>query len=94
LASSVHCSKSYRKFIVEEKHPVLAGLEKNVEAVLANPDEIRRSRRDPGIYLFYKGRTPRWLCAVSRLGDDSGFLVTAYPTDAIKAGDVIWKKSK
>ena len=94
LGIKVHCTKSYWEFIIGEKHPVLAGQEKKVEAVLADPDEIRRSRKDAQIYLFYKGAKPKWLCAVTRLENGSGFLVTAYPTEAIKAGEVIWKKSK
>jgi hypothetical protein len=92
LGIMVHCTKSYWKFIVNEKHPALVGHEKMIQTVLADPDEIRQSKRDPQIFLFYKGAKPRWLCAVAKLEDESGFLVTAYPTDAIKAGEMIWKK--
>lgn len=31
---------------------------------------------------------------ISKEEDDSGFLITAYPTDAIKAGETIWTRSK
>jgi hypothetical protein len=34
------------------------------------------------------------LCAVVKRADGSGFLITAYHTDSIKVGDVIWTKSK
>ncbi len=94
LGFTVRCSLSHWEFISSQKHPVLAGHVDEVREVLADPDEIRRSRKDPAVMLFYKGESPRWLCAVARRGDGTGFLITAYPTDAIKAGEMIWTKSK
>jgi hypothetical protein len=34
----------------------------------------------------------RWACAVARRNDNGGFLITAYPTDAIKEGVRVWPK--
>ncbi len=94
LGFSVHCSRAYWDFIVTEKHPVLAGREGEVRQVLADPDEVRRSRKDPAVLLFYRGALPRGWCAVTRNREGAAFLVTAYPTDAIKAGESIWTRSK
>lgn len=94
LGFSVRCSKAYWDFIVSEKHPVLRDHEDDIRKVLSDPDEIRRSRKDPDVLLFYRGKSPRWFCAVTKHEKEEGFLITAYPTDAIKAGEVIWKKSK
>lgn len=94
LGFSVRCTKSYWDFIVSEKHPALRGHEEDIRTTLSAPDEIRKSRKDPEIFLFYRGNEPRWFCAVAKQKADFGFLVTAYPTDAIKAGDTVWKKSK
>lgn len=94
LGFSVRCTKAYWDFIAMEKHPALRGHEEDIKTTLAEPDEIRRSRKDMQIFLFYRGNTPRWFCAVAKQEADSGFLVTAYPTDAIKAGESVWKKSK
>lgn len=59
--------------------------------MLESPDEVRQSRHDGGVYLFYKKREPkRWLCGVVKRDGDDGFLITAYPTDAIKEGTKIW----
>jgi hypothetical protein len=56
-------------------------------------DEIRRSRSDPNIYLFYKfQREKRWLCAIIRQLNGEGFLITTYPTDTIKEGETVWQK--
>lgn len=94
LGFAVRCSQAYWEFIVSEKHPVLAGHETDVTRTLADPDEIRRSRKDPMVLLFYRGRKPRWICAVVRRGGGCGFLITAYPTDAVKVGETIWTRSR
>ena len=65
----------------------------DVQDTLRTPDEIRRSRSDPVVYLFYRlERLGRWICAVAKQLNDEGFLITAYPTDAIKEGERIWRK--
>ena len=69
----------------------MAGLELEVKATLENPEEIRRSRIDLDVYLFYRTEgVDRWDCAVTKRLGEEGFLVTAYPTDAIKEGTTIW----
>ena len=90
----VRCTRVYWDFIVKYKHPVLAGHEEDIRLVLADPDEVRRSRQDPSVFLFYRGARPRWLCAVARCENESGFLITAYPADTIKAGERIWTRSR
>ena len=94
LGFTVSCTRAYWNFVVAYKHPVLAGRERDVARTLADPDEVRRSRRDPTVLLFYRGASPRWVCAVARREGGAGFLVTAYPTDAIKAGETIWTRSR
>jgi hypothetical protein len=94
LGFVVSCSREYWAFIIAQKHPVMSGLEQEVAQALADPDEVRQSRKDSNVYLFYRGTSPRWLCAVARRAEGSGFLITAYPTDAIKAGVTIWTRSK
>lgn len=94
LGFTVRCTRAHWEFIATQKHPSMSGREADVRQVLADPDEIRRSRKDPGVYLFYRADTLRWLCAVARREDGYGFVITAYPTDAIKAGEVLWTRSK
>jgi len=93
LGFSIHVSRSCWKLIVTAKHPVMAGQESEVQYTLENPDEIRLSRRDPAVYLFYKSiQIKRWVCAVAKQLDGEGLLITAYPTDAIKEGVRVWPK--
>jgi hypothetical protein len=56
------------------KHPALVGHEDAVRTTLTDPDEIRRSKRDPNVFLFYRGQRPRWVCAVVRRENGEGFL--------------------
>ncbi len=90
LSFTVRCTSGYWEFITTYKHPLLVGREREVERALANPTQVRRSRKDPEVYLFYGGAAPRWTCAVTRRSGNDGFLITAYPTDAIKAGEIVW----
>jgi hypothetical protein len=94
LGFTVRWSRDYWQLIVGQKHPVLAGQEPDVRQVLADPDQVRRSRKDRQVLLFYRRFWGRSLCAVVRREDATGFLITAYPTDAIKAGDRIWTRSE
>jgi hypothetical protein len=93
LGFRVRVTQAYWELIVTIKHPVMAGREEDVKETLENPSEIRQSRNDPDVYLFYKPeRMRRWVCAVAKQLNGDGFLITAYPTDAIKEGELIWPK--
>jgi hypothetical protein len=92
LRFTVSVKARYWEVIIAIKHPVMAGREREVMKTLESPEQIRRSRRDPNVYLFYREERPgRWICAVVKKLDREAFLVTTYPTDAIKEGVQIWK---
>jgi hypothetical protein len=75
------------------KHPDIEELEHFVQLALSAPDEVRRSSRDVRVLLFYKARQEkRWVVAVARRLNGDGFLITAYQTDAIKEGEILWLK--
>ena len=91
LGFRVRVTRSYWELIVTVKHPVMAGRESDVQEALQNPDEIRVSRNDSAVYLFYKAeRAKRWVCAVAKRLNGDGFLITTFPTDAIKEGVRVW----
>ncbi|MFN5516251.1 MAG: DUF4258 domain-containing protein [Cyanobacteriota bacterium] len=93
LNCTIRVSIAYWKIITQIKHPIMQDQEKLVQETLSQPDEIRRSRSDPNVYLFYKFQRPkRWLCAIIRKLNGDGFLITTYPTDAIKEGEIQWQK--
>jgi hypothetical protein len=94
LKFKVHVTRRYWQLIVNVKHPVMQGREETVRQALTNPEEIRLNSSDPTVYLFYTAEHPgRWVCAVAkRENEDDGFLITAYPTGAIKEGVTIWPR--
>ncbi|HEY0545806.1 MAG TPA: hypothetical protein VGC91_10550 [Pyrinomonadaceae bacterium] len=93
LGFSVRVTRSYWALMVTLKRPVMRGRETDVQDTLREPDEIRRSRNDPAVHLFYRIERPkRWTCAVTKRLDSKGFLITTFPTDAIKEGERIWSK--
>jgi hypothetical protein len=93
LGFHVRVTRSYWKLIVTIKHPIMAGRESDVQETLRNPDQVRRSKSDSNVLLFYKSeRMDRWVCAVTKRLDGTGYLITTYPTDAIKEGEQIWHK--
>jgi len=93
LGFSVRVTRDYWGLIVRVKHPVMLGREEDVQNTLREPDEIRRSRNDPAVHLFYRIEHPkRWICAVVKRLDGDGFLITTFPTDAVKEGERIWSR--
>ena len=88
---SVRTTEDYWS-LIEAKHPKLRGRIRDVEQVLSSPEKVCRSRHDPAVYLFYRSDQQRLLCAVAKRLDGQGFLITAYPCDKIKEGDVVWPK--
>jgi hypothetical protein len=93
LGLLVRVTRQRWEMIATVKHPVMAGREASVKAALESPDKGRQSRTDPEVLLFYKAETTRrWTCAVVKRTNDEAFLVTAYPTDAIKEGVRVWPK--
>jgi len=93
LGRTIRSTKSHWKTIATKKHPSVAGMVKEVKLTLVNPDEIRRSRYNNSIYLYYKRLDDRLICVVAKHLDEEGFVVTAYLTDKIKRGETIWRKT-
>lgn len=93
LGFSIRVTRERWRLITTIKHPVMLGQESAVRAALEHPEQVRQSRSDPEVLLFYRGiGANRWVCAVANRATDPGLLITAYPTDAIKEGMQIWPK--
>ena len=93
LGFQVRVTRERWNLITTVKHPVMTGREDVVKATLQSPEQIRQSRSDSEVLLFYRAEgISRWVCAVAKRAADQGFLITAYPTDAIKEGTQVWPK--
>ncbi len=91
LDIEVRTTIGYWQYLIDIKHPVMKNKEALVKNTLKNPDEIRQSKIDKEIFLYYK-KFDKLYCIVAKHTNSHGFLITAYPTDKIKEGDLIWKK--
>lgn len=93
LGFRVRVTKTYWQVITEIKHPIMQGREDGVKEALRNPSEVRVSKKDPRVYLFYRPEgLERWVCAVVKRLNGEGFLITTYPTDAVKEGRRVWPR--
>ena len=81
-----------RRALATIKHPAMRDRLEDVRKTLSDPDEVRRSVSDRDVLLFHRAVKPRWVCAVVKRGGDIGYLITTYPADIIKQGDVVWTK--
>lgn len=74
-----------------EMHSMREEIVRTLEA----PAEVRISRTDPSARLFYEFYShtlvgDKWLCVVVKCLADDAFVITAYLTDKLKAGETIW----
>lgn len=69
----------------------MKGKEDIVKSALQMPDEIRQSKMDKDVFLYYK-RFDRLYCVVVKHTGKEGFLITAYPVDKVKEGEIVWTK--
>jgi hypothetical protein len=79
------------------QHPEMIEMEPEIARVLQEPAEVRLSRSDSTVQLYYeyyaKTRVGgKWLCAVVKYAAEDGFVVTAYLTDQMKPGERLWPK--
>lgn len=94
LGITIRTTKDYWQQIVTIKHPSVAKYESGVKEALKDPDEIRRSKQDIRVHLYYKSIGKLFVCAVAdHISSKEGYLITSYLTDRIKEGEQIYVKS-
>ncbi|MBI5374017.1 MAG: DUF4258 domain-containing protein [Candidatus Schekmanbacteria bacterium] len=91
LNIEVRTTKNYWLYITTIKHPIMKGKKEAVKNTLKFPDEIKQSRTDRNVFLYYK-LIDRLYCVVVKNSGMKGFIITAYPTEKVKEGDVIWTR--
>ena len=82
---------------VRELHPFMAGHINLIGQTLSEPDEVRESSAALTVHLFYRWYTnlsigDKFICVVLKVNPFMGTVITAYPTDRIKMGELVWKK--
>jgi len=86
-----------RKAHLADHHPEMIDQLDKIRETLKVPDCIIKSKTDTCVQLFYKYyvSTPvkaKLLCVVVKFINDDNFIITAYFTDIIKKGELLWKK--
>lgn len=67
-----------------------------IKETLKEPEEIRESIYDEDVWLFYRFYpkspvTKKYMLVVVKLLNRKGFIITAFYTDKIKKGELVWK---
>ena len=81
------------------KRLVNAGLLEKLEETVADPDFVIESRTDAMAvihYCFYRGTRAgdKYLCVVVKHNAADAYVLTAYPSDQIKKGRLIWERKR
>ena len=75
----------------------MVGMESAIEHTLAHPKQVVESLSDPAArlyYRFYMGTMvgDKFLCVVVKIMGEEAFVLTAYLTDRMKRGVLLWPK--
>lgn len=89
LGKKIRTSDDYWKKIVSTKHPGMERHEELVKQTLTNPEEVRRSKKEAAIHLYYRKSNGYYCCVVAKHLNGDGFVVTTYMTDRIRIGERI-----
>jgi len=92
LDKKISVTKDRWQLIVKTKHPELEDKKNEVQETLTNPDEIRLSKSDQSVYLYYKNYGKLSLVVVAKHPNGEGFIITSYFTDKIKEGKQIFER--
>ncbi|MEW6295097.1 MAG: DUF4258 domain-containing protein [Candidatus Diapherotrites archaeon] len=92
LGKRIYTTEFYWQLISRFKHPIIKDYEEEVKETLRNADEIRQSKTDSSVHLYYKKFGKYFLCVLIKNLNDEGFIVTAYLSNNVKKGEIIWKK--
>ncbi len=92
LGKEIRVTEGYWELITKEKHPDMEWEEERIKQTLADAYEVRKSLRDPAVFLYYRKYNSYWITVVCRHENGTGFVITTYKTDRIKDGERVWQK--
>ena len=81
------------------KRLVRAGLLDKLEEAIADPDFVIESRTDPAAVIYYHyyrniRAGDKYLFIVVKHDRDDAYILTAYPSDQIKKGRLLWERER
>ena len=92
---SVSLTEERRAHLLE--HPEMREQENKLAQTLLEPEMVIQSRSDDTARLFHRfyrrlAIGDKYLCVVVKYVEGGVFVITAYFTDKVKRGEVLWKK--
>ena len=93
--NSVSLTEERRAHLLE--HPEMREQEDKLTETLLEPDVVIQSQSDDTVRLFHRfyrrlAIRDKYLCVVVKYVEGDVFIITAYFTDKVKRGEIIWKK--
>ncbi len=93
--NSISLTEERRVHLLE--HPEMREQEGKLAETLLEPNAVIQSRSDDTIRLFHRfykklAIGDKHLCVVVKYTEDIVFIITAYFTDKVKRGEILWKK--
>ena len=84
---------------ISEQHHSLLEIPNGIAQTLLNPDEVRLSSRSADTQLYYRWYANtkygnKYVCVVVVFSDYDAWIITAYLTDAIKQGGLVWQSAR
>ena len=78
--------------------PELLNQEDKIKEALISPELIKKSVSDDKVVIYYKHyqKTPvtsKYMAVIVNITAMENFIISAYFTDRIKKGDLLWKKN-
>ncbi len=89
----IRLTEERREHILE--HPEMAPMESAIAEALAHPHVVVESLRDADAQLYYRYYSHtmvggKFVCVVVKIQAEDAFVLTAYLTDQMKKGNIIW----
>ena len=93
---NIRTTENYWRYIIEVKHPESfkrMGIEKaatHAKDALSKPVVVIKGRTDPAVHQYYKSIHDYFICVVAKHLNGEGYIITAYRTDRVSGGEVVW----
>lgn len=78
-------------------HPEMVEMLPAIEEALSHPERVVQSLSDPEVSLYYRFFSEtsvgdKYLCVVVKIIAEDMFILTAYLTDSLKRGEILWPR--
>lgn len=78
-------------------HSYMSSMDPAIRETLEHPQEVHKSRYAPNTNLYYRWyaatvKGDKWACVVVKFLQNAAFISTAYLTNKIKEGELLWPK--